>query len=76
MISVVMVTGLSIIGGSFFPVGELSATIERISQWLPQHLLLYQHALPLTFIWKEIAVSIACICLCAFKIVWNVRSIK
>ncbi|MEW4265789.1 ABC transporter permease [Priestia megaterium] len=76
MISVVMVTGLSIIGGSFFPVGELSATIERISQWLPQHLLLYRHALPLTLIWKEIAVSIACICLCAFKIVWNVRSIK
>ncbi|MEH7358828.1 ABC transporter permease [Priestia megaterium] len=76
MISVVMVTGLSIIGGSFFPVGELSATIERISQWLPQHLLLYQHTLPLTFIWKEIAVSIGCICLCTFKIVWNVRSIK
>ncbi|MBZ6489114.1 ABC transporter permease [Priestia aryabhattai] len=76
MISVVMVTGLSIIGGSFFLVGELSATIEKISQWLPQHLLLYQHALPLTLIWKEIAVSIACICLCAFKIVWNVRSIK
>lgn len=76
MISVVTVTGLSIIGGSFFPVGELSATIERISQWLPQHLLLYQHTLPLTFIWKEIAVSIGCICLCTFKIVWNVRSIK
>ncbi|MED4013436.1 ABC transporter permease [Priestia aryabhattai] len=76
MISVVTVTGLSIIGGSFFPVGELSATIERISQWLPQHMLLYQHTLPLTFIWKEIAVSIGCICLCTFKIVWNVRSIK
>ncbi len=76
MISVVMVTGLSIIGGSFFPVGELSVTIEKISQWLPQHLLLYQHALPFTFIWKEIAFSIVCISLCWFKIVWNVRSIK
>ncbi|MFP7733845.1 ABC transporter permease [Priestia aryabhattai] len=76
MISVIMVTGLSIIGGSFFPVGELSVTIEKISQWLPQHLLLYQHALPFTFIWKEIAFSIVCISLCWFKIVWNVRSIK
>jgi ABC-2 type transport system permease protein len=76
MISVVMVTGLSIIGGSFFPVGELSVTIEKISQWLPQHLLLYQHALPFTFIWKEIAFSIVCISLCWFKIVWNVRNIK
>ncbi|TYR79752.1 ABC transporter permease [Priestia megaterium] len=67
------VIGFSILGGTFFPLGELSASLSKISVWIPQHLLLYQQEISLLQIWLEVTAAVIITFILWIKAMWNVR---